>query len=105
MAYRQEAARTNSRAAYSQVATLHNNLVKSSSIRGQPDFVLARHYGREPIPVDSLLISKRDREALPHGRRVLRLHLSGGSQYPLHHPEASLRLLQLGEGGEDPARY
>ena len=34
----QEAARTNSRAAYSQFASLHNNLVKCTSIRGQLDF-------------------------------------------------------------------
>jgi len=34
----QEAARTNSRAAYGSFAALHNNLVKASTLRGQWDF-------------------------------------------------------------------
>jgi len=101
----QEAARTNSRAAYSQFASLHNNLVKASSIRGQLDFKPARQYGREPIPVDSV------ESASEIVKRFRTGAMSYGSISMEAHSTLAIALNRLGgfsntgEGGEDPARY
>jgi glutamate synthase (NADPH/NADH) len=101
----QEAARTNSRGAYAQFASLHNNLVKATSLRGQWDFKMPRQYGSTAVPLDAVEpaseIVKRFRTgAMSYGSISLEAH-------------ATLALAMnrmggysnTGEGGEDPIRY
>ncbi|CAK8985174.1 unnamed protein product [Durusdinium trenchii] len=101
----QEAARTNSRAAYASFAALHNNLVKASSIRGQLDFKPPRQYGRAALPLDAV------EPASEIVKRFRTGAMSYGSISMEAHSTLAIALNRLGgfsntgEGGEDPARY
>jgi len=101
----QEAARTNSRAAYASFATLHNNLVKASSIRGQLDFKPPRQYGRAPLPLEAVEAASEIVKRFRTGA------MSYGSISMEAHSTLAIALNRLGgfsntgEGGEDPARY
>lgn len=101
----QEAARTNSRAAYASFAALHNNLVKASSIRGQLDFKPPRSYGRAALPLDAV------EPASEIVKRFRTGAMSYGSISMEAHSTLAIALNRLGgfsntgEGGEDPARY
>eukprot|EP00931_Biecheleriopsis_adriatica_P035288 TRINITY_DN2030_c0_g1_i3.p1 TRINITY_DN2030_c0_g1~~TRINITY_DN2030_c0_g1_i3.p1 ORF type:complete len:2151 (-),score=484.82 TRINITY_DN2030_c0_g1_i3:46-6498(-) len=101
----QEAARTNSRAAYASFATLHNSLVKASSIRGQLDFKPPRQYGRTAISLDAV------EPASEIVKRFRTGAMSYGSISMEAHSTLAIALNRLGgysntgEGGEDPARY
>eukprot|EP00913_Durusdinium_trenchii_P011508 g10805.t1 len=89
----QEAARTNSRAAYASFAALHNNLVKASQ------------YGRAALPLDAV------EPASEIVKRFRTGAMSYGSISMEAHSTLAIALNRLGgfsntgEGGEDPARY
>ena len=95
VAVRQEATHTNSRAAYWQFATPHNNLVKATSTCGEQDFKFARQHVREPKLVDSLVsASEIVKRSLSQGRRVLVFHHNGDSQHLCNRAESCWRHLQ-----------
>mmetsp|Transcript_14150 Transcript_14150/g.33363 ORF Transcript_14150/g.33363 Transcript_14150/m.33363 type:complete len:2131 (+) Transcript_14150:101-6493(+) len=101
----QEAARSNSRAAYASFASIHNNLVKASSIRGQLDFKPPRLYGRVALPI----------EAVEPASEIVKRFRTGAMSYGSISMEAHSTLAiamnrlggfsNTGEGGEDPVRY
>mmetsp|Transcript_49861 Transcript_49861/g.116524 ORF Transcript_49861/g.116524 Transcript_49861/m.116524 type:complete len:2132 (-) Transcript_49861:321-6716(-) len=101
----QEAAKTNSRVAYASFATIHNNLVKASSIRGQLDFKPPRQYGRVALPI----------EAVEPASEIVKRFRTGAMSYGSISMEAHSTLAiamnrlggfsNTGEGGEDPVRY
>jgi len=101
----QEAARTNSRAAYSSFASIHNRLVTKSNLRGQLEFRDAAEYGLSPVPLE---------EVEPASEIVKRFRtgaMSYGSISMEAHATLAIAMNQLqgksntGEGGEDPARF
>eukprot|EP00928_Gymnodinium_smaydae_P094426 TRINITY_DN792_c0_g1_i6.p1 TRINITY_DN792_c0_g1~~TRINITY_DN792_c0_g1_i6.p1 ORF type:complete len:2136 (-),score=409.08 TRINITY_DN792_c0_g1_i6:291-6698(-) len=101
----QEAARTNSRAAYASFAAIHNNLVTKSTLRGQLEFRDPEEYQRTPVPLDEVepvaAIVKRFRTGA----------MSYGSISMEAHATLAMAMNKLGgksntgEGGEDPVRF
>jgi glutamate synthase (NADPH/NADH) len=101
----QEAARTNSRAAYAQFAQIHNRLVNKATLRGQLELRDAEEFGMSSIPIEEVEtvsdIVKRFRTgAMSYGSISMEAHATlaiamnkiGGKS-------------NTGEGGEDPARF
>jgi glutamate synthase domain-containing protein 2 len=97
----QTATRNNDYATYKSYAQLINDQSKRHfTLRGLLDF----KPDASPIPIDEVEPVERDRQTLPHGRHVLRLHLQGGPRDHRHRHEPPRRPSNSGEGGEDPAR-
>ncbi|CAE8629570.1 unnamed protein product [Polarella glacialis] len=101
----QEAARTNSRAAYASFAAIHNKLVTKASLRGQLAFRDPTEYQLKAIPL---------KEVEPAANIVKRFRtgaMSYGSISMEAHATLAIAMNRLGgksntgEGGEDPARY
>jgi glutamate synthase (NADPH/NADH) len=101
----QEAARTNSRAAYNQFAQIHNRLISKTSLRGQLAFRNASEYDLVPIPIE---------EVEPASEIVKRFRtgaMSYGSISMEAHATLAIAMNKMGglsntgEGGEDPSRF
>merc|ERR1719487_3158703 len=101
----QEAARTNSRAAYSQFAAIHNRLTTKTSLRGQLEFRAPDEYMMNAIPLDEVEPAS---EIVKHFRTGA---MSYGSISMESHATLAIAMNKLGgksntgEGGEDPVRY
>lgn len=101
----QEAARTNSRAAYASFAAIHNRLVTKSTLRGQLEFRDPEEYHMKSIPLE---------EVEPASEIVKRFRtgaMSYGSISMEAHATLAIAMNSLsgksntGEGGEDPVRF
>ena len=101
----QEAARTNSRAAYQAFAAIHNRIVTKATLRGQLEFRDPEEYNMQSIPLE---------EVEPASEIVKRFRtgaMSYGSISMEAHATLAIAMNKLGgksntgEGGEDPARF
>eukprot|EP00930_Biecheleria_cincta_P054051 TRINITY_DN3994_c0_g1_i2.p1 TRINITY_DN3994_c0_g1~~TRINITY_DN3994_c0_g1_i2.p1 ORF type:complete len:2158 (-),score=436.10 TRINITY_DN3994_c0_g1_i2:218-6520(-) len=101
----QEAARTNSRAAYAQFAAIHNKTKQKGSLCGQLEFRSADEYGKKSLSLD---------EVEPAANIVKRFRtgaMSYGSISMEAHATLAMAMNKLGgksntgEGGEDPLRF
>jgi glutamate synthase (NADPH/NADH) len=101
----QEAARTNSRAAYAQFAQIHNRLVSKATLRGQLELRDPEEFGMASVPIEEV-------EAV--GEIVKRFRtgaMSYGSISMEAHATLAIAMNKIGgksntgEGGEDPSRF
>jgi len=101
----QEAARTNSPAAYAAFAQIHNRLVNKATLRGQLEFRNPEEYDMKPVPLE---------EVEPWTEIVKRFRtgaMSYGSISMEAHATLAIAMNKMGgksntgEGGEDPARF
>jgi glutamate synthase (NADPH/NADH) len=101
----QEAAKTNSRAAYGQFAAIHNRLAGKVTLRGQLDFRDPAEYDMTSIPIEEVEpaseIVKRFRTgAMSYGSISMEAHATLAIAMNMMGAKSN-----TGEGGEDPARF
>ncbi|CAK0876614.1 unnamed protein product [Prorocentrum cordatum] len=101
----QEAARTNSRAAYAQFAAIHNKTKTKGSLCGQLEFRSPEEYSRKALSIDEV------ESAANIVKRFRTGAMSYGSISMEAHATLAMAMNKLGgksntgEGGEDPLRF
>jgi len=101
----QEAAKTNSRAAYAAFAAIHNRLVTKATLRGQLEFRDPEEFQSKAIPIEevepaSAIVGRFRTGAMSYGSISMEAHATLAIAMNILGGKSN-----TGEGGEDPIRF